>query len=148
MKKCQLVTINQAIILKKLGYKESCVHYAWAMGDKPLITEGVSANWNKPGSSAFMSVPTVDEAIDWLRRKFGIVIYNNSAPFVDPHTNDFIHYGYAVKRCYVHSGYNFREKIGKVVSSKNIYAAKRMAIAIALRYISKRNAKIIKMHRK
>lgn len=95
-------------------------------------------------------IPSVDEAIDWLRKKFNVMIYHSAAPFVDPTTNSFVYYGFKVKFCNVGHGWNFRENIGESKWSKNIYAAKRMAITTAIKYAFKvrgRRAKLINLRR-
>ncbi len=95
-------------------------------------------------------IPSVDETIDWLRKKFNVVIYNSAAPFVDPATNSFIYYGFRVKFCNVGRGWNFRENIGETKWSKNVYATKRMAITIAIKYVNnskERRAKVVKLRR-
>ena len=93
---------------------------------------------------------SVDETIDFLRKKFHIIIYNKAAPFVDPVTNSFIYYGFKVKFCNVGRGWNFRENLGESKWSRNIYAAKRMAITIAIKHafkIKNRRAKVINLCR-
>lgn len=96
------------------------------------------------------TIPTVDEAIDFLRKKFNVVIYNKAAPFVDPITNSYIRYAFKVKFCDTKNGWNFRENIGESKWSKNIYSAKRQAITIAIKYAAKikaRKAKVIELRR-
>lgn len=121
MKRIGLITKEQFESLKKLGYKE-----------------------------LLFAVPTVDEAIDWIRRVFHIVIYNKAAPFVDPKTNSFISYGFSVKYCAIKKGWNFRESLGETRWTRNIYAAKRDAINIAIQHATKlrnRKAQVIKLRR-
>lgn len=146
----KLVTINQALILKDLGFKEYTTRYAWKHWNaKPnayeLQKHPVSIR-NDNHRQMIIAVPSVDEAIDWLRRKYNIVIANSVLPFVDPTTNKIL-YQFTVKRCNLQHGWNFREILGKT-KSYNIYAAKRMAITIALKYVKKsknKRAKIIKL---
>lgn len=79
----------------------------------------------------------VDEVIDWLRRKHHIVIYDKIEPFVDPKTNAIL-YRMAVKKCNLRDGWNGRIYIGESRLTKNIYAAKREAIWLAIRWIKKK----------
>lgn len=91
---------------------------------------------------------SVDEAIEWLRRKYNVVIYNKAAPFVDPKSRGDILYAYAVKFCNVKRGYNFRENVGEGMWNKNIFTAKKEAITIAVKYIKaqkERKAKVIQL---
>lgn len=102
-------------------------------------------------SPAYITSVNVDMAIDFLRKKFGIIIYNAAAPYVDPREKGVIQYGYRVKFCNKQAGWNFREYIGDPQWSKNIYAAKRKALTIAIRYafaIYDRKAKIVKIHKR
>ena len=141
-----LVTIHQAMLLKELGYKE--VSSAYAVKSNPAAEwlqvnlQGDVDTLSELHRQYYLLIPTVDEAIDWIRRKFNIVIYNSAAPFVDPATNSFISYSFKVKFCNVNHGYNFRDNIGSTKWSKDIYAAKRQAITIAIGY-----AKILKSHK-
>lgn len=149
MNKNRLVTAKQAELLRDLGFGEriACAIIKTSSGN--LFTDTSTANWNK--MPLFLSMPTVDEAIDWLRRKYNIIIYNSSAPFVDPRTNKSILYGYGVKVCSF-NGWNFRRKIGETKWSSDSYAAKRQAIYIAIRWIKarqkqkKKKAKTIKFN--
>lgn len=79
---------------------------------------------------------SVDSVIDWLRKKYKVVIYNSMEPFVDP-TSKKILYRYSVKYCNLRDGWNGREYIGKSKLTSNIYAAKRQAIWLAIRWIKK-----------
>ena len=58
MTKESLISKTQTLALKELGFNELTLYLR---GD--------------------MSVPTVDEVIDWLRRKHNIIIYNKIEPF-------------------------------------------------------------------
>lgn len=80
---------------------------------------------------------TVDDAIDWLRRKYNIVIYNTIEPFVDPVSNKIL-YRMSVKQCNLRDGWNGRIYIGESKLTSNIYAAKRQAVSIAIRWIKKK----------
>ena len=115
MIKDSLVTKTQALALKELGFNEITLY-----------------------ARGYLSVPTVDEVIDWLRRKYNIVIYNKIEPFVDPvdETHKTILFKYGVKRCDVnHLGWNGRIDLGTTRLSKNVYSLKREGINIALKYI-------------
>lgn len=81
-------------------------------------------------------VPTVDDVVDWLRKKHHIIIYNCVEPFVDP-VDGRIKYGYKVKKCNKKWGWNYREYVGNRVISHDCYAAKRVCIWNAIRYIKK-----------
>ena len=120
MVKDSLVTKTQTKALKELGFKEITLYYYSA------------------GLRHEVSVPTVDEAIDWLRRKYNIVIYNKIEPFVDPtdDTHKKILFKYGVKRCDInHLGWNGRIDLGTTRLSTNVYSLKREAIGIAIKYI-------------
>ena len=65
-----LVTKTQAQALKELGFKELTSCYFWTE-DNTGIMSGVPDNSNN--IKHCVSVPTTDEAIDWLRRKYNIV---------------------------------------------------------------------------
>lgn len=80
----------------------------------------------------------VDDVIDWLRRKHKIVIYDKIEPFVDPKTHVIL-YRMAVKKCNLRDGWNGRIYIGESRLTKNIYAAKREAIWLAIRWIKMQN---------
>ena len=80
----------------------------------------------------------VDDVIDWLRRVHKIVIYDKIEPFVDPKTRTIL-YRMAVKKCNLRDGWNGRIYIGESKLTKNIYAAKREAIWLAIRWIKKQN---------
>lgn len=139
------VTVKQAKLLKMLGFDipVTCSLYKDENFTKEF--EGSTCwNWNRFPGVKYTSIPTVDEAIDWIRRKYNIVIYDKFAPFVDTYGNKFIWYGYRVKRCNLKQGWNFREYIGESHARKSIYSAKREAISIALKYITKNKAKLIK----
>lgn len=87
----------------------------------------------------FFLSTTVDNAIDFLRIKYDIVIYNSMEPFVDPTAKKAcIVYRFSVKQCNLRDGWNGRIHIGKSALTKNIYAAKRQAITIAINWIKKR----------
>lgn len=81
-------------------------------------------------------IPTVDEAIDYLRRKYHVCIYDYADPFVSSETKT-IQYSYGVKYCDVNAGWNYRIYIGSSNWSNNSYSAKRKAITIAIRWIMK-----------
>lgn len=135
MTKQNLVTKTQALALKELGFKESTPCYFWT-DENTGIFNGCPENSNS--IKCCVSVPTVDETIDWLRRKYNIGIYHKIEPFVDPidQTHKTILFRFGVKRCdTTNLGWNGRLYIGETRLAKNIYSLKRDAINIALKYI-------------
>lgn len=115
-----LVTKTQGKALKELGFKEMTLYYYSA------------------GLRHEVSVPTTDEAIDWLRRKYNIIIYNKIEPFVDPidDTHKTILFKYGVKLCDTqHLGWNGRTDLGTTRLASNVYSLKREAINIAIKHI-------------
>lgn len=143
------VTIKQAEKLKKLGFKEGTTHYSYNYcnkGFKVIEHSGQVANWNK--FPLTVSIPTIDTACDWIRRKFNVIVYDATPPYVDPAGAKCIWYRYETKFCNTLGGWNFREYIGTSKRLKNAYAAKRQALSLALSYIVKSKAKIIKIKRK
>ena len=115
MVKDSLVTKTQAKALKELRFNEITLYM-----------------------SGWVPVPTIDEAIDWLRRKYNIIIYNKVEPFVDPidDTHKTILFKYGVKLCDTHHlGWNGRTDLGTTRLAKNVYSLKREAIDIAIKYI-------------
>lgn len=133
------VTCIQAKKLKAIGFNEPTGHY-YRNGK---IMNGIdSMNWNLFLSSFRVSAPTVDETIDWLRRKYNIHIYTCIEPFVDPNDpKGSVLYRYGAKWCDRRNGWNGRLVIGKTNLSKNPYSLKRQAITFALRWITKNNVK-------
>ena len=114
MIKDSLITKTQALALKELGFNEITLY-----------------------ARGYLSVPTVDEVIDWLRRKYNIVVYNKIEPFVDPidDTHKTILFKYGVKRCDInHLGWNGRIDLGTTRLAKNVYSLKRETIKIAMTY--------------
>lgn len=138
MIKNSLVTKTQALALKELGFDEPIAYYCsetWDLEGIGCIAIRPNNNNRIPGCT---SIPTVDETIDWLRRKYNIVIYNKVEPFVDPtdQTHKTILFRFGVKRCdTTNLGWNGRMYIGETRLAKNIYSLKRDAISIALKYI-------------
>ena len=122
--KNRLVTVRQALLMAQLGFNEKTACTAPKKSGNSI--------WINP----LLYIPTVDEAIDWIRRKFNVVIYNSFEPFVDPtDKNKHITYGYSVKFCDTEFGWNGRIYIGRGRDSYDMYAAKRNAITTALKYI-------------
>ena len=133
MVKNSLITKKQALALKELGFAETTSCYFWVNG---IILAGTPCNNNRTKDS--VSVPTIDEAIDWLRRKYNIIIYNKIEPFVDPidDTHKTILFKYGVKLCDTHHlGWNGRTDLGTTRLASNVHSLKREAINIALKYI-------------
>lgn len=129
-----LVTIKQAEMLDKLGFNEPVAFFYDCRYKRISYSSPSNHNWNVH----LISLPTVDEAIDWIRRKFNVQIYACIEPFVDPveGPHDILH-RYAVKWCNRNMGWNGRIYLGKSRLTKNIYSAKRECITLALRYVQK-----------
>ncbi|MBO5628236.1 MAG: hypothetical protein J5965_04070 [Aeriscardovia sp.] len=135
------ITLFQAKQLRQLGFNEYVSSHYWLIKHNPLcLAMSTPDNWND--SKCFVSAPTVDETIDWLRRKYNIHIYTCIEPFVDPKDpKGSVLYRYGVKWCDKNNGWNGRIVIGKTNLSKNPYSLKRQAITFALRWITKNNVK-------
>ena len=134
MIKDSLITKTQALALKELGFDEPTCGYVW--DDWSVTFFYAPSNNNRTVNCT--SIPTVDEVIDWLRRKYNIVVYNKIEPFVDPidDTHKTILFKYGVKRCDInHLGWNGRIDLGTTRLAKNVYSLKRESINIALKYI-------------
>lgn len=134
-----LVTIKQALSLRELGFNEPTVRYAFRFSDDceyRIQQHAFLYNYNNK-YPRMLSIPTVDEVIDWLRRKFHVIIYDATQPFVCP-TSMKILYAYRIKFCNTRHGWNSREYLGCSKWSTNSYGMKRQAIWIALRYIVKK----------
>lgn len=129
--KANLVTTKQAQELKALGFHDKVSYYA--ILDNPIRT---SMPYDNNALKGWLSIPTCDEAIDWLRRKYNVCIYTSVPPFVDL-TDDAhpILYRYTVKYCNRRDGWNGRVYIGETNLSKNVYSLKRQAIWLAIRWI-------------
>lgn len=142
MKK-DLCSITIAKALKALGFNEE-VHHCYTPETRRLTRW---SSYTPP--LCFISAPTIDEAIDWLRKKYNVVIYDHVPPFVDPKDDKHrIMYAYDVKYCNRRDGWNGRVIISHAeCCSYDIYAAKRMAIAKAIRWI-KKNKKCSKKTKK
>lgn len=76
----------------------------------------------------------VDDAIDLIRKKYNVVIYHKSTPFVD--ASGKIIYNFAAKSCNPKMGWNGRTYINTPSTwDSNIYEAKRRAIRAAAQWI-------------
>lgn len=76
----------------------------------------------------------VDDAIDRIRKKYNVVIYHKSTPFVD--ASGKIIYNFAAKSCNPKMGWNGRTYIDTPSTwDSNIYEAKRRAIRAAAQWI-------------
>ena len=73
----------------------------------------------------------VDTAIDNIRRKYNVHIYNSAPPFVTPVTKKVV-YAFLVKVCNTQLGWNGRKTLGSTKWYENVYQAKREALKIAL----------------
>lgn len=134
------VTTKQAEKLKSLGFNDSVIGHYYTLGNRvgPICIEGTSKNWNR--YRVIVSTPTVDEAIDWIRRKFNVHIYAAVEPFVDPtDKKSSTLYRYAVKYCNRRDGWNGRSYIGQTRLAKNVYSLKRQAITLAINWLNKQN---------
>lgn len=135
-----LVTIKQAVYLRNLGFNEYTMRYGFKFFENTIYklqqTVALSKESQNDKRKLLLSVPTVDQAIDWVRRKYGICIYDKSEPFVDPIKNHIV-YAYAVKKCDKKRGWNYRTYIGNTNWSKDSYAMKRQALWLAIRFIIK-----------
>jgi len=96
----------------------------------------------------------VDPAIDYIRQKYNIHIYNSAPPFVTPVTKKVV-YAFSVKVCNTQLGWNGRKSLGCTKWYSNVYQAKRAALKIALDWIlsqksqkSKRTKKAINANSK
>lgn len=147
--KNERVTIHQAKLVRQLGFNEKCTAFLWKWpDDKVCIYETAIVSVNSKMSLA--SVPTVDQVIDWLRKKYNIIVYHTHIPYVCPKTHKIV-YTFTPKICNPIWGWNQRITLKRGIQSRNIYAAKRSAITIALNWIlsqksekSKNNKKLSK----
>ena len=138
MVKDSLVTKTQAQALKELGFNEPVAHYSTKSWEQKGITNIAIRPNNNNRIPDCTSVPTADEVIDWLRRKYDIIIYDRIEPFVDPEdkTHKTILFEYSVKRCDTnHLGWNGRIYLGTTRLTNDVYSLKLEAIDIALEYI-------------
>ena len=88
----------------------------------------------------------IDNAIDMMRTKYNVVIYNTSAPFVE---NGKIVYAFSVKSCNPRMGWNGRISIYTPKKwYTNIYEAKRKAIRAAAQWILAHKCKKISIKSK
>lgn len=136
-----LVTQNQALKLRELGFNDVVSSYMSRLSTEDKFSFSTSnvkcGNFNERWYT--LSMPTTDEAIDWLRKKFNVVIANKAIPFVDPKTKKIV-YGYVVKWCNLRDGWNGREIIGYSIWSADINASKRSAITLAIKWLKKRGS--------
>lgn len=142
----KLVSIKQAEILKELGFREPMQRFAYKRANekkfKLIPGQESVCTYNGPRYRGIMKryllVPTVDQAVDWVRRNFDVVIYNSAEPFVKPFTRDIV-YAYGVKYCNKRDGWNGRiiiDRGGEWCKDPN--TAKRRALTKALNFIKKR----------
>ena len=141
----KLVSIKQAEILKELGFKELVRRFAYKevnekkfklMPDQEELYEYSGPRYSRI-TNRYLLIPTVDQAIDWIRCKFDVVIYNSAEPFVKPLTKDIV-YAYGVKYCNRRDGWNGRIIIDRGGDwCKDPNAAKRRALTKALNFIKK-----------
>lgn len=142
----KLVSIKQAEVLKELGFKELVRRFAYREVNeekfKLVPDQHHICTYHRPRYLGIMKqyvlIPTVDQAVDWIRRNFDVVIYNSAEPFVKPLTKDIV-YAYGVKYCNKRDGWNGRIIIDRGSKwYKDPNAAKRRALTKALNFIKKR----------
>ena len=107
MKK-NLTSLTIARSLKELGFRDEVA--SWAKENVIRTTSPENSNVKWCAALGYMSMPTVDEAIDWLRRKYNVVIYEAIEPFVEPRESEpnRILYRFDVKWCNIRDGWNGR----------------------------------------
>ena len=144
--KRERVTIHQAKLLKQLGFDEECNGLLWHWDEKEerVYEHSSLCDYNDVLTT---SVPTVDQAIDWLRKKYNIIIYHTHVPYVCPKTRKIV-YTFASKICNPKWGWNHRILLKRGIQSADIYAAKRSAITIALNWILSQKSKKSKNNKK
>lgn len=127
-----LVTVKQALALRKIGYKEPTIRYAYDFDDTQnfILQKDIKylRAWKK--AKLILPVPTVDEAIDWLRRKHYIDMYGGLCLYK---YNCFKRILYE----YIVTDFKRNEYISTVRGAE-IYALKRKAIQSVIRYIKNR----------
>jgi hypothetical protein len=130
----KLVTIKQAELLRELGFGEPTARYAYKFPNGYRLQSCVNYGIGTKNMTNVLSVPTVDEALDWFRRKFNVHVWTLE-PYVSMSDNK-IYYTVRIKWCNKH-GWNFRRYVGKSIQSSDVYAAKRMAIRAIITFIKK-----------
>lgn len=90
----------------------------------------------------YMAYNLINNAIYMLARLYNVIIYNNMEPYVSPITNK-ITYCYAVKKCDINRGWNFRVFIGKSEYYSDEVIAKLEAVIIAYNYLILNNKESI-----
>lgn len=137
MKTGKLVTIYQASLLRRLGFKEPTTRYAYKFTEEEEYKlQHTSIREYSFQTDMFLNIPTVDEAIDWIRRKHNVIIANKAIPFINPVTNKIV-YSFTVKWCNSYMGWNGRITIGHSHWNSDCYVSKREAITLALKWIKK-----------
>ncbi len=122
----RLVTLNKAVILNRLGFHEQVNHYGWGDNKQPFCCSGVCSDWNECNN--FMSIPTVDEALEWLHTKCKL-------NYISTYSSDANH-EHQVTICWEDNSVVF-------CYSSNRYAAKRKAIAKMIRHYENSKKKSI-----
>lgn len=124
-----LVTIKQAEDLKSLGYDEKCFRYAYKFDNKFILQKNLIKVSNKNRTSPLiLAIPTVDEAIDWLRRKYKLYVHIEGK-------DEYDEYNVLLSKNW---------DLDNIQCAKNIYAAKRLAISSIIREIKKRTKNVAK----
>jgi len=140
-----LVSIEQALFFREIGFDKEVCHYTSVRSDgtfnNNLITRGHPTDWNhfktltcvvvKP---IFLSIPTLDEAIEWLRCKYDIIVFHKAEPFIITQEKG-IQYSFGVKKCSKPFGWNARRYLGFTEWTNDINKAKREAIQYAIEHL-------------
>ena len=154
MGKLRRVTKLQAKRLKQLGYNRDVTAYYLEnkarLLNKMLFETHVSEDWNhnKNGSQyrketdplyPFISAPTLDEVIEWLREKHNIII---TIELIQLITNINYDYWLCLPSCKESNRYVYKSiDCGNKDRYSKIEHAKREAISKAIKYLLK-NAKV------
>lgn len=64
-----LVTFEQAMLLKKHGFREKTFYHF--TGENPIVNIELK-DWNEDEYSSWVSRPTISDALDWIREEKGI----------------------------------------------------------------------------
>lgn len=90
----------------------------------------------------YIAYNLINNAVYVLQKLYNIVIYNKIEPYVSPITNE-ITYCYAVKKCDINRGWNFRVFIGYTDYHTDEIVAKIEAVIIAYNYLILNNAESV-----
>lgn len=135
MRKEHLVTYNQALKLRELGFHDPVSHYgfkAYSDSKKTFVCEGILSDWNKD-TKTFVSIPTVYEASDWLWRKYKIEISHGSTKGML--TNKWF---YGANLWYYENRW---QEMSAYKTSLSLYSVYRMQISQAIKWILSHKSK-------